>query len=166
MSSQCRSAVDIIGNCTRPAMNGRGGTAGGSIPSKLRATFGKKHMPRRSKRRHCEVAISTLANLQTKLDGVRREERNLTVMGLDPMQPPKQKEFIKALERSARAEMRLRVMAWRTPRISYNVGPHTSPRCRISGRIEAMSIRRATPEEFERLTGSRGSVYFGTTPRQ
>jgi hypothetical protein len=29
-----------------------------------------------------------------------------------------------------------------------------------------MSIRRATPEEFERLTGPRGSVYFGTTPRQ
>jgi hypothetical protein len=67
-------------------------------------------MPRRSKRRHCEVAISTLANLQTKLDGVRREVRNLTVMGLDPMQPLKQKEFIKALERSARAEMRLRAM--------------------------------------------------------
>jgi len=53
----------------------------------------------------------TLAHLQTKLASVRREVRNLTIMGLDPMQPPEQAELIKALERSARAEMRLRSMA-------------------------------------------------------
>ncbi|MFZ0671252.1 MAG: hypothetical protein WBW13_20470, partial [Pseudolabrys sp.] len=30
------------------------------------------------------VGKPTLAELQTKLDGVRREVRNLTVMGMDP----------------------------------------------------------------------------------
>ena len=53
----------------------------------------------------------TLAELQTKLDGVRREVRNLTVMGMDPKQPPDQVALIKDLEQSARAEMRLRSMA-------------------------------------------------------
>ncbi|MGA7580061.1 MAG: hypothetical protein WBW59_02000, partial [Pseudolabrys sp.] len=36
------------------------------------------------------VGKPTLAELQTKLDGVRREVRNLTVMGMDPKQPPEQ----------------------------------------------------------------------------
>src|SRR5262245_25206 len=53
----------------------------------------------------------TLAELQAKLDGVRREIRNLTVMGIDPSQTPGQAALIKELERSARAEMRLRTMA-------------------------------------------------------
>jgi len=53
----------------------------------------------------------TLAELQTKLDSVRREVRNLTVMGLDPSQPPDQAALIKELEQSARAEQRLRKMA-------------------------------------------------------
>ena len=68
-------------------------------------------MPRRIKRRRFEAVTPTLADLQTKLDSVRREVRNLTVMSLDPMQQPKQAELIKELERSARAEMRLRTMA-------------------------------------------------------
>jgi hypothetical protein len=55
--------------------------------------------------------MPTLAELQTKLDSVRREVRNLTVMGTDPGQPPDQAALIKELERSARAEMRLRTMA-------------------------------------------------------
>src|SRR5262245_5973162 len=55
--------------------------------------------------------MTTLAELQIKLDSVRREVRNLTVMGLDPSQPPDQAALIKELERSARAEMRLRTMA-------------------------------------------------------
>jgi hypothetical protein len=42
---------------------------------------------------------------------VRREVRNLTIMGMDPNQTPKQIELIKDLERSARAEVRLRSMA-------------------------------------------------------
>jgi hypothetical protein len=54
---------------------------------------------------------STLAELQAKLDSVRREVRNLTVMGMDPNQPPDRAALIKELERSARAEMRLRTMA-------------------------------------------------------
>src|SRR5262245_58732945 len=58
-----------------------------------------------------DTSMQTLAKLQTKLDGVRREGRNLTVMGLDPNQPPDQAALIKELERSARAEMRLRAMA-------------------------------------------------------
>jgi hypothetical protein len=53
----------------------------------------------------------TLAELQTKLDSIRREVRKLTVMGMDPSQPPDQAALIKELERSARAEMRLRTMA-------------------------------------------------------
>jgi hypothetical protein len=53
----------------------------------------------------------TLAELQAKLDSVRREVRNLTVMGMDPSQTPGQAALIKELERSARAEMRLRTMA-------------------------------------------------------
>ena len=59
---------------------------------------------RRRKRRHSHVAVSTLAELQTKLDGVRREVRNLTVMGMDPNQTPEQAALIRELERSARAE--------------------------------------------------------------
>ncbi|MGA7081770.1 MAG: hypothetical protein WB005_01170, partial [Pseudolabrys sp.] len=47
----------------------------------------------------------------TKLDGVRRELRNLTVMGLDPKQRPDQAALIKEPEQSARVEMRLRSMA-------------------------------------------------------
>jgi hypothetical protein len=54
--------------------------------------------------------MPTLAELQTKLDGVRREVRNLTVMGMDPNQTPEQAALIKELERW-RAEMRLRTMA-------------------------------------------------------
>jgi hypothetical protein len=34
--------------------------------------------------------MPTLAELQAKLDSVRREVRNLTVMGMDPSQPPDQ----------------------------------------------------------------------------
>ena len=55
--------------------------------------------------------MPTISELQTKLASVRREVRNLTVMGLDPSQPPEQSALIKELERSARAEMRLRTMA-------------------------------------------------------
>ena len=53
----------------------------------------------------------TLADLQTKLESVRREVRNLTVMGMDPNQTPEQTALIKDLERSARTELRLRMMA-------------------------------------------------------
>ena len=68
---------------------------------------------KRGNRKHpgFDMGKLTLAELQTKLDGVRREVRNLTVMGLDPSQPPDQAALIKELERSARAEMRLRTMA-------------------------------------------------------
>ena len=65
-------------------------------------------MPRRIERRS---PIPTLAELQTKLDSVRREVRNLTVMGMDPNQTTEQAALIKELERSARAEQRLRKMA-------------------------------------------------------
>ena len=68
-------------------------------------------MPRRIKRRSFDRDISTLAELQTKLDSVRREVRNLTVMGMDPNQTTEQAALVKELERSARAEQRLRKMA-------------------------------------------------------
>ena len=63
-------------------------------------------------RRNFGTVPPTLAELQTDLDSVRREVRNLTVMGMDPSQTPGQAALIKELERSARgAEMRLRTMA-------------------------------------------------------
>ena len=66
-------------------------------------------MPRRI---HCRPqVVPKLAELQAKLDGVRREVRNLTVMGMDPKQTTEQAVLIKELERSARAEQRLRKMA-------------------------------------------------------
>ena len=68
-------------------------------------------MPRRIKRRSLDRAIPTLLELQTKLDSVRREVRNLTVMGMDPNQSTEQAALIKKLEGSARAEQRLRKMA-------------------------------------------------------
>jgi hypothetical protein len=68
-------------------------------------------MPRRIKRRRFDRNIPTLAELQTKLDSVRREVRNLTVMGLDPNQTTEQAALIKELEQSARAEQRLHKMA-------------------------------------------------------
>ena len=52
-----------------------------------------------------------MADLQTKLESVRREVRNLTVMGMDPNQTTEQAALVKELERSARAEQRLRKMA-------------------------------------------------------
>ena len=55
--------------------------------------------------------MPTIAELQAKLDSVRREVRNLTVMSMQPHQPPDQLAVIKNLEHSARAELRLRVMA-------------------------------------------------------
>ena len=66
-------------------------------------------MPRRI-RCHPQV-VPKLAELQTKLDSVRREVRNLTVMGMDPNQTTEQAALVKELERSARAEQRLRKMA-------------------------------------------------------
>jgi hypothetical protein len=68
-------------------------------------------MPRRIKRRRFDSAIPTLAELQTKLESVRREVRNLTIMGMDPNQTAEQAALIKQLERSARAEQRLRKIA-------------------------------------------------------
>ena len=68
-------------------------------------------MPRRIKRRRVEAVTPTLADLQTELESVRREVRNLTVMGMDPNQTAEQASLIKELERSARAEQRLRKMA-------------------------------------------------------
>jgi len=68
-------------------------------------------MPRRIRRRRFEAVIPTLAELQIELDSVRREVRNLTVMGMDPNQTAEQAALIKELERSARAEQRLRKMA-------------------------------------------------------
>jgi hypothetical protein len=68
-------------------------------------------MSRRIKRRRFEAIIPTLAELQIELDSVRREVRNLTVMGMDPNQTAEQAALIKELERSARAEQRLRKLA-------------------------------------------------------
>jgi hypothetical protein len=68
-------------------------------------------MSRRIKRRRFEAIIPTLAELQIELDSVRREVRNLTVMGMDPNQTAEQAALIKKLERSARAEQRLRKLA-------------------------------------------------------
>jgi hypothetical protein len=81
------------------------------MPWKMREVSGKERMPRRIRRRSFDRAIPTLAELQAKLDSVRREVRNLTIMGMDPNQTTEQTALIKKLERSARAEQRLRKMA-------------------------------------------------------
>jgi hypothetical protein len=81
------------------------------MPWKLREVSGKERMSRRIKRRRFEALIPTLAELQIELDSVRREVRNLTVMGMDPNQTAEQAALIKELERSARAEQRLRKLA-------------------------------------------------------
>ena len=81
------------------------------MPWKSREVFGKKRMPRPIQRRSFDRANPALAELQTKLDSVRREVRNLTVMGMDPNQTTEQTALVKELERSARAEQRLRKMA-------------------------------------------------------
>jgi hypothetical protein len=81
------------------------------MPWKSREVFGKKRMPRRIKRRSPDRAIPTLAELQTKLESVRREVRNLTIMAMDPNQTSEQAALVRQLERSARAETRLRSMA-------------------------------------------------------
>jgi len=81
------------------------------MPWKLREAFGKERVPRLIKRRSFDRNIPTLAELQTKLDSVRREVRNLTVMGMDPNQTTEHAALVKELERSARAEQRLRKMA-------------------------------------------------------
>jgi hypothetical protein len=52
--------------------------------------------------------MSVIDELQKNVDSVRRELRNLTVMGMDPKQPADQLALIKQLEISARAEQRLR----------------------------------------------------------
>ena len=46
-----------------------------------------------------------LEKLEQELEDIRREVRNLTVMGMDPNQSPDQLELIRNLEISARAEM-------------------------------------------------------------
>ena len=55
--------------------------------------------------------MSVIDELQKNVDSVRRELRNLAVMGMDPKQPADQLALIKQLEISARAEQRLRKMA-------------------------------------------------------
>ena len=49
--------------------------------------------------------------LRQELQDARQEVRNLTVMGMNPMWSPEKRETIKQLERSARAEVKLRQMA-------------------------------------------------------
>ena len=84
--------------------------------------------------------MPTLAELQTKLDSVRREVRNLTVMGMDPSQPPDQAALIKELERSARAEMRLRTMALAHARA--NCVPKVEKKRKKSSRLTRSRIVR------------------------
>jgi hypothetical protein len=49
--------------------------------------------------------------LQTKLADARQEVRNLTVMGMAPNLTPEKATLIRNLERSARAEVKLRIKA-------------------------------------------------------
>ena len=55
--------------------------------------------------------MPAIKELERKIECCRREIRNLVVMGMDPSQTPDQLELIRNLERSARAELRLRVTA-------------------------------------------------------
>lgn len=55
--------------------------------------------------------MPAIKELERNIECCRREIRNLVVMGMDPSQTPDQRELIRNLERSARAELRLRVLA-------------------------------------------------------
>lgn len=55
--------------------------------------------------------MPNIDQLRQKLSDAKREVRNLTVMGLRPDLTPRKRGIIKQLERSARAEVRLRVKA-------------------------------------------------------
>jgi hypothetical protein len=57
------------------------------------------------------AAMPDLKTLQTKLAGVRQEISNLQVMQMRPGQSPEKLEVLKQLERSARAELKLRQKA-------------------------------------------------------
>jgi hypothetical protein len=52
-----------------------------------------------------------LKTLQRELDDVRQEVRNVVVIGMAPDNSPEEAALICNLERSARAELKLRVMA-------------------------------------------------------
>ena len=52
-----------------------------------------------------------LPTLERKLKGVRQEVRNLQVMQMHPGQSPEKLKLLADLERSARAEVKLRVKA-------------------------------------------------------
>ena len=85
-------------------------------------------MPRRIKRRRFEAVTPTLADLQTKLESVRREVRNLTIMGMEPNQTTEQAALVKELEQSARAEQRLRKMALDYAKSAENLRGLAAPR--------------------------------------
>ena len=57
------------------------------------------------------VVMPAIKELERNIECCRREIRNLVVMGMNPSQTPDQLELIRNLERSARAELRLRVTA-------------------------------------------------------
>jgi len=60
-------------------------------------------MPNRRKLSGIEAAGPTLAELESKLDAVRREVRNLVVMRMDPNQTPDQLTIIKHTARRSSA---------------------------------------------------------------
>ena len=55
--------------------------------------------------------MTDLKMLQQKLDDARREVRNLTVMQMKPGYSPEKLTLLHNLERSARAEVKLRIKA-------------------------------------------------------
>jgi hypothetical protein len=55
--------------------------------------------------------IEELQELERKLEGVRQEVRNLQVMQMRPYQSAKKLKLLADLERSARAEVKLRLEA-------------------------------------------------------
>jgi hypothetical protein len=54
--------------------------------------------------------MPTIAELQAELDDVRQEVRNLTVMAMNPRNAA-EAAVIREMERSARAEVKLRIKA-------------------------------------------------------
>jgi hypothetical protein len=52
-----------------------------------------------------------LPTLEKKLKAARQEVRNLQVLSMDPSLPPHKAELVRNRERSARAEVKLRVKA-------------------------------------------------------
>src|SRR5579862_3113525 len=94
-----------------------------------------------------------LATLQQELADARQEVRNLQVMGLRPDLSPQKAEFIRNLERSARAEVKLRHMALAYQRQQQSQqGPQSLPPDQTNVSVDPNLPASTKPETYASTT--------------